>query len=814
MGTGYRNTAFMKQLIKASMTALMMTTVIGVSLFTTNGQSLAQASAQVKFAVPAGPLNQALATFGRQAGLQVSYLASIAAGKTTKGFSGSASAQQAIAQILSGSGLRYSFTNSTTVAIAASPSSADGAAVEGATQLAPITVQGEQSATGPGDGFVAENTLAGSKTSTPLIETPQTVSVTTRAQIDAQQATNLTQAARYMPGIYFGDNTDTRDEYFKARGFTLDQYQDGLKLQTQGAWIENKIDPFFLDRIDVLEGPSSGLYGQVSPGGLVNLVSKRPTDTPFGHIQLQTGSFDRAQAAFDFGGPVTEDGALLYRLTGLGRTTGAQVDDMKEQRLAIAPALTIKPDEDTSLTILGSYLNDPKGGFWSSLPYSGTLNYNSALPGGKLARDFNTGQPSFEEFKRERESIGYEFAHRFDDVFTFRQNFRFSHVNSVYNALQAYDFVKGTSILQRDTYMYRGQANSVGLDNQLEADFDTGPLQHKALFGLDYQYLNRNDFSRYGVGPNINVLNPNYDLTVGVPKVNLNRQQSFNQLGVYAQDQIKFDRFLLTLTGRQDHAWSDTLNKLTSAQTDQSDNAFTGRVGLTYLFDNGLAPYVSYSTSFTPSTGLSFDGSYLDPTTGQQFEGGIKFKPEGWNALFTVAAFDLTQQNVPTTDPLHSGFQVQTGEIRSRGVELSAVASLTDAWSMQASYAYLDPKVTKDNSGLVGNEPANVPRNVAKLWMDYTVQSGPLAGLGIGGGARYIGESFANTTNTAKIPDYVLFDAAVRYDFGNLDQKYKGLTASVNASNLFDKVYVSDCSNINCRWGQGRTVYATLDYRW
>lgn len=773
-----------------------------------------RATARQSYDIPRQPLDGALAAFSRVAGVQVLNRGAVTHGVMSPGVNGSFTREEALSRLLGGTGLTPRFVGANTVTVSAPVAMPGGYATEGAIALDTIDVQGTQSPVGEGAGFVARNSLTGSKTATPLTEIPQTVSITTRAQIDAQQATNLTQAARYVPGVYFGDNTDTRNEYFKARGFTLDQYQDGMKLLTQGAWIENKIDPFFLSRIEVLEGPSSALYGQSSPGGLVNLASKRPTETPFGHLQLQTGSYGRIQGAFDFGGPLAQDGTLLYRLTGLARHTGTQVDDMKEQRVAIAPALTWKPNADTSLTILASYLNDPKGGFWSSLPYLGTLLYNPALPGGRIPRSLNTGQPNFEKFTRERASIGYEFEHRFDNVFTFRQNARYSHVDTTYNALQAYMFNAGTASLQRDTYMYRGWADTVSVDNQLQAKFSTGPLEHNALVGLDYQYVRRHDFSRYGAGPNLNLLAPNYAMAIPLPGVNLNRDQTFEQLGVYAQDQIKFNRFVLTLSGRGDRAWSDSFNRLNGVTTKQDDRAFTGRVGLTYLFENGIAPYASYSTSFNPSTGSTFNGDAFKPTTGEQYEVGVKYQPVGWDALFTLAAFDLTQQNVLTSDPYHTGFQVQTGEIRARGITASAAANLTEELKLQASYTYLDPEVTKDNSGLVGKDPANVPRNLAKLWLDYTFRTGPLAGLGLGAGVRYTGVSFANTTNTYKIPDYALFDVALRYDLAKADPRLKGWAVSANVANLFDRIYVSDCSNINCRWGQGRTIYGTVDYRW
>lgn len=794
-----------------SFTPIALASVVAVgSLLAFNACAQTPRAHEVHFSIAAQPLGSALNELARQAKLELIAAPNLVAGKTAPVVSGDFTVRQALERLLVGTRLSAEIEGTNVyIRAKAAPSEHTGTLPE-----VQVSAEADQSPVGPGTGFVAQTSNTGSKTKTSLLETPQTISVTTRAQLDAQQATNLTQAARYIPGVYFGDNTDTRNEYFKARGFTLDQYQDGLKLLTQGAWIENKADPFFLDRIEVLEGPSSGLYGQSSPGGLVNLVSKRPTSTPMGQVQLQTGTYGRAQAGLDLSGPLKEDGTLLYRLTGLARDTGTQVDGMKERREALSAALQWKPNSDTSFTVLASYLNDPKGGFWSSLPYLGTLQPNPALPGGYLARDLNTGQPNFEQFKRKRSSIGYEFEHRFNESAVFRQNLRYSHVASDYSALQAYMFNKGLASLQRDTYMYQGSADTLSVDNQMQLGFRTGGFKHDLLIGVDYQKVDRDDFSRYGAGPNLNVLAPDYAMNIAIPRVNLDRNQVFKQYGLYVQDQIKSDRWTLTLNARQDHASSTSRDQLKSLTTQQTDNKFTGRAGLSYLFDNGAAPYVSYSTSFNPSTGVAFNGNSFKPTTGQQVEAGVKYKPQNSNALLTASAFRLTQQNVLTSDPLHSGFQVQTGEVRVEGIELSAVTTVTNALSLQTSYTYLKPKVTQDNSGLVGNAPSNVPRNTAKLWADYRFGSGALAGVSIGAGVRAIGKSFANSKNTAVIHGYTLFDAALRYDLSYADPRLKGWQMSVNASNLGDKVYVSDCSDINCRWGQGRTVYATLDYRW
>jgi iron complex outermembrane recepter protein len=295
------------------------------------------------------------------------------------------------------------------------------------------------------------------------------------------------------------------------------------------------------------------------------------------------------------------------------------------------------------------------------------------------------------------------------------------------------------------------------------------------------------------------------------------------QTGIYVQDQIKFDRWVLQLGGRHDWANTTTEDRLPPGSlTKQSDTAFTGRVGLLYLFDSGWAPYASYATSFLPVLGADFFGTPFKPETGQQYEIGVKYQPPGWNAFITVAAFDITRQNVLTNDPdpTHLFFQIQTGEIRSRGVEVEAVASLASGWDLRAAYTFVEPKITADtDTSIVGKTPNGIPRHTIAVWADYTFRGGPLAGFGAGGGVRYLSSNFGSDSNVAhlsdgsvvdfKIPAVTLFDAAIHYD-------WRGFRFAVNAKNLFDKEYVATCYNVenNCFYGSRRSVIASARYRW
>jgi iron complex outermembrane receptor protein len=632
----------------------------------------------------------------------------------------------------------------------------------------------------------------------------------------AQGAQNLGQALRYTPGVLsetFGAVSQF-DIYNQVRGFRPNLYQDGTRLPygtASNGFASSVVDPYGLERIEVLKGPSSGLYGQNSPGGLVNMISKRPMETPFHELQLQLGSFDRRQGAADFSGPVTENGNLLYRLTGLYRESDTQVDFIENNRFYIAPALTAKLSEDTTLTLLGNYQNEWGGKtLFNYLPVSGTLSGNV---NGRIPTSRYSGDPFYDHLEREQYSAGYLLEHRVDETITLRQNARYGHVEYDAKALTLNGTLPPTSdTVGRSATRTEAQSDTFTIDNQAQFDFATGEVGHVAVLGVDFRReLNDFKFGR-GFAPSINIYNPTYGVPITAPGYNIQQLNAReNQLGAYVQDQIKFDRWILTLGGRYDRADSVSTNRNTNVTTKQDDDDFTGRIGLSYLFANGISPYVSYSTSFQPTPGATFDGTPFKPTTGTQYEAGVKYQPPGRKSIYTASVFDITQQERTASDPAHTGFLVQVGEVNVKGVELEAKTQLTSAFSLTAAYAYLDHEVTKSSvPAEVGRWLENTPRQQASLWGDYRFDRGELAGLGLGAGVRFVGET-KDATNTLSMPSYTLFDAAVYYDLGRLSQDLDGMTFALNATNLFDKYYIPACNTTTgCTLGGERTVLATL----
>lgn len=694
----------------------------------------------------------------------------------------------------------------------------------------------DDSATDPVAGYVVKETLSGSKTDTPLLEVPQSISVINKDEVAARASQSITQAVAYTPGIISGMfGPSTRDDYFNLRGFEGTQYLDGTRLMSSSnSYAQLRVDPYGMDRIEILKGPSSVLYGQNAPGGLVNMMSKRPTVVPFHEIQFLGGSYDRVQGSLDLSGPVAGRDDLLYRLVALGRGSDTQVDFVEDNRYYVAPSFTWKPGDATTFTFLSHYQRDETGNAMQFLPYEGTALGN---PNGRIPTNRFLGEPDFDGYERDQFALGYALEHRFNQVLTARQNLRYADISSDYRGVfpdffYGFDYdagrlIPGGSFVDGDMRRifrygahYQDQADTFTLDNLLQADFSTGALQHTALVGVDFRHFTsdrRRGFTDFELPELIlDVYNPIYGAAFAKPVLDSRTEQEQDQIGVYAQDQIKWNHWLATIGIRHDWVTAETSYD-GAAAAPQDDKAFTYRTGLSYLFDSGVVPYYSYSESFEPAPGTTFSGTPFKPTTGQQHEFGIKYQPPGYNILITASAFYLTQQNVvtPDPDPVHVGYSIQTGEARSQGVELEGKASLDLGLDMAASYTFTDTQVTQSTiASEQGNNLTFTPEHQASLWLDYTHPLGAVAGLGLGGGLRYIGSNYGDLGNSQKVPSNVLVDAAVHYDLSKLNPKMNGVRLAVNMSNLLDREYLTTCYGGSCFYGDRRSVLASLRYNW
>lgn len=772
-----------------------------------------------RYSIPPGPLSGALLAFGETSGLRVIALTEMVAGRRSPGVSGSRTADAALRELLAETGLAIRTVEGGTVTLAVAAAPAAVRLDADVLELPEVAVNGVRrsgdpgTAFGPVPGYIARGSAVGTKTDTPLIETPQSVSVLSNEQLQAQKVQSVSEALRYAPGVRADSNGfNSRADDFTIRGFDVSRsglFQDGLRLYALGNQAQPVIEPYGLERIDVLRGANSVLYGQSGPGGIVDLVSKRPQATPLHEIQLQSGSFGRVQGTIDLGGAVNEDGTLLYRFTGLARRSDTFEDFAKDNRVFLAPALTWQPTGDTTVTLLGQYQHDEIGTAYIALPRVGTLD---RAPYGYLPRQ-QTPNDSSDYFGRTRVSVGSLIEHRFNDNLLVRQSLRYLQIDSssqgtVYGAIQP-----DPQIANR--YVARGgeRAVNVSIDNQVEYRLDTGPFSHRLLGGVDAQVL------RGRVGSIVSDAAP-YDLRGVNPglgpllfRQNYYGRSSIDDFGFYAQDQIKLgSHLILTLSERYDLGSTRDADKVSAVSNAQTNRAFTGRAGLTYVTDIGLAPYVSYSESFLPQAGATFSGTPFRPSTGTQYEAGIKYQPAGFQSYITLAGFQLTQQNVLTTDPRNPDFSVETGEIRSRGVEVEVKANIAKGLNVIASASHVNPIVTKSNDTPIGKRPTDAVRDLASLWVDQSFEDGRLRGLRVAAGVRYVGPNFGDDANTERVPGYKLFDAALRYRLGELSNKLEGWNLSVNATNIANTRYIIICSV--CRYGYPRAVLGTVSYRW
>lgn len=657
---------------------------------------------------------------------------------------------------------------------------------------------------------IPKDTGTATKTATSLKEIPQSISVVTSRHMQDRGVHGVEEAVWFTAGAQGGAyGSDSRSDWLLVRGFAPARYMDGLALPEGSGTGITRIEPYGLEQIEVLKGPASVNYGAMPPGGLVNYVSKRPTGDTLREVEVQVGSDDLRQVAVDFGGKLNESGTLLYRLTALGRNSDTPVDYIHDDRYYVAPAITWKPDEANELTVMARYQKaDTKAGA-GFLPAAGTLLPN---PNGRISPSLYTGEPNANDYVKTLKSLGYEFRHDFGGGVEFNQSARLvdSEVEPSIT-VGTFGLLPDQRTLSRYLWSTREDEKTFGLDNNLQWKFSTGRAEHTLLAGLDYRRGEWNYDSNfvfaatgldaynpvYGSMPN---LAPTFD-----PVTTASTRQTQKQLGLYVQDQIKLDRWVFTVGGRQDWVGTDT------SGGHQSDDKFSARVGVNYVFDNGLAPYVGWSQSFQPTMGADFFGRAFEPTTGEQIEAGLKYQPANGKVLATLALYEVTQENTLTIDPdpTHPLFQIQQGETKVRGVELEGRWNIGRGLSVYGAYAYIDSEVTKSNDlATLGKQIALQPKHSASAGGDYTITSGALSGLGFGAGVRYTGKHYGDAPNLWETPSYTLFDAAVHYDFSNW-------RFQLNVQNMGDKEYISACNAVYwCYYGYERSVAATARYQW
>ncbi|SFA73831.1 iron complex outermembrane recepter protein [Rhizobium sp. NFR07] len=672
------------------------------------------------------------------------------------------------------------------------------------TQLEPIILSnsGAETISEDNDTIVPRRAVSALKTDTPLVETPRSVAVVTREEIEQRGATDMIQATRYSSGISTGGfGYDPRFDQIYIRGVATTiagDFRDGLRqpVMTYGAFTT---EIYTLDRVEVLKGPVSVMYGAASAAGIVNKISKLPLKDAHNEVEFQYGTIGRKQAAFDFGGPIGEGDEMYYRIVGLARD-GESNYNIEDDRYLLQPSFTWEPTDDTKLTVYGlAQKSKGESSVWTF------------KDDGEITR---VSDPDYDYQKVRQYQLGYQLEHEFDNGLTFRQNARVSDLDLKARYVDRRTLYAPTLGAPADSWMTSAVTEDVRayqIDNQLQAKFDTGPISHTILAGLDYTAVN----SDFATGSGLSL--PGDIGSAPSPALTGFTSNDLRQTGLYAQEQAEIDNWRFVGGLRYDWLHQETRNKVADIGAEKDEGALSGQVGLLYLFDNGVAPYVSYGTSFVPSTQQSATGGVLDPTKGRQIEAGIKYQPEGDNFSLSTAVYRL----VETGKPQYAGFSgpvflyESSGENTFTGFEVEGRAALDNGISLIAAYTYTHGEITENlNDAVVGNIPTTTPRHIASLWVNYAApEDMAIGGLSIGGGVRATSNSYTSDANTAKNAGAVYFDASLSYDFGVKSPDLKGLSLAVSATNLANREE-QICNTDSCYIGQGRTVLGSLKYKW
>ncbi|ALM54731.1 ligand-gated channel [Halomonas huangheensis] len=631
------------------------------------------------------------------------------------------------------------------------------------------------------------------KVETPLAETPRPVSVVDQEELEERNVQQLDETFRYRAGVLAGMyGSDNNTDWFKVRGFDQSTYQDGLRLYREGyyQWLP---EPYGLERVEVFKGPSSILYGEAPPGGLINAISKRPTDEPFGQIQVQAGNRDHRQVGVDVSAPLSED--VRYRIVTVYKERDGDLNDTHNDRYYIAPSLEWDISDDTQLTVLASLQKDdgvPTNAF--KLPY-GTVD---DTPFGHVDPQTNYGEPGYDRDQRTQAAIGYEFSHAFNDTWSFEQDFRYSDLDldlrSTY--ITTYPPVTSGRTGPRGHLQRNGEIESYTVDNRVIGKWYTDRTENTLLIGVDYQDLSLEgkEFDDFAYDT-IDLFNPQHGNYTPITDDQMtDRAIDKNQTGIYVQDQFRLDDHWVFLGGvRYDMADTDNVNETTGVKERADDNQVSWSGGVMYLSDIGLNPYLSYTESFEPITAVDDGGSLYEPREGKQWELGVKYAPVGWDGYVTLALYDIEESNTLVTSP--QGIQVQEGERQSQGVEIESVGYLTDNLRLTAAYTYADAELEN------GDRAPLIPRHMASTWLDYAFTGG-LHGLKVGAGLRYVGETVDGDTT---VDDYTVGDVMASYDIN------RHWRAQVNVSNVTDEEYVASC-DYWCYYGESRSVIGSLTY--
>lgn len=651
-------------------------------------------------------------------------------------------------------------------------------------------------ATAPTQGYVVPTAQIGTKTQSNVLETQQSVSVITAQQYEDQGAQTVAQALRYTAGVTAEPyGADPRFDGPMMRGYKTDtsQYLNGLQVVRKLGAPSQEL--YGIERIEVLRGPSSSLYGGGSPAGIVNMVQKHAQDEDFAEAGVGYGSFGKANLFFDVNRAASD--TMAYRLTGVLSDAHEQVEDVTNKRGYLAGAFRWNLDDVSTLDLLVSYQKDSPISS-PGVPYALTQQVDA----GDL-RDFYAGFTSLDDSDRKTLNVGMEYKRDLENGWQLEQNFRYQKFEWDYVGFYTRTAAEADPLDIRSSYQDES-SDTLNVDTRLLGEVTTGAATHKLLFGMDVRRYSYDTNAEFGVGGTISYFDPSRNVALPRASTGSIEDLTLTQIGVYAQDEITWNQLRATFGLRYDSARQrgtvqasangTGTGPIINANSDQ--DALTGRAGLSYVGDNGIAPYVSYAKGFEPGAGVNFLNEPLKPTKSRQWEVGVKYQPTGQDIMLTAAVYDLKQQDVALY--VDGGFR-QIGEVRTKGLELEGTAELPDGWNVRASYTYADADQNDATDEFTA--VANQPLHTFGTWVERDFNNGFTAGAGV----RYVGSRKANTGTD--LNPYALIDIGGSYTRDNIE-------ASVNVTNLTDKEYLASCGFFGCYFGDGRELQAKLAYKW
>ncbi len=656
------------------------------------------------------------------------------------------------------------------------------------------------------DSYRTPNASAATGTNTPIIETPFSVQVIPQAIIRDKQSKDLKDTLSNVSGVNYNGDVQSRSETFSIRGFSgVAVLRDGFRQFGNGeAQTQPVAEIANLEAVEVLKGPASILYGAIEPGGLINLISKKPLSKPFYEVEVKGGSRGLISPRFDVSGPLTDDGKVLYRVNGLYQSINSvQNSTQPDQKSFIAPTIAWKIGDKTDLNISAEYIESDRPANFG-LPAVGTSVAD-------VPRDRIIGEPS-DRVTNQSLNIGYILDHQFSDNWKLRNSFRYASNQYDYNVVALpLGFDETTNTVNRNFATQEGQTKDYTFQTNLTGEFATGDVKHKLLIGTDYVRREGRRLSRVGDPTDLDLFNPVYGVAkpnkLDLPIVD-GVTTSGNSFGFFIQDQVDIFKNLKLLAGiRYDALSQNITNTVAAEETSLTASALTPRVGLLYQFNDRLSAYGSYSQSFAPNTDTTASGAALEPQRGRGYEFGVKSDLLDGKLFATLAYFDISKQNVPVTDPANPLFSLASGEQRSQGIEFDLSGEPAPGLKLVASYAYTDAKVSADSDPtLVGKKLFGVPEHAASLWATYELQEGGMKGLGFGAGLNFKGDRQGDLENTYLLGSYLTADAAIFY-------KKDNWRFGLNFKNITDAKYVESSFGLPTsanNYGEPFTVGATV----